>query len=430
MSNASAIAATTATLRKLLEDGVAPRDPDLAGLSVTTEPLDRARTNGNQSGLQLNLFLYQTVLSGAWRNMDVPSQIAADGAGKPAVSLSKPPLALTLHYVITPYGNVDSGKGDLSQRLLGAAMSVLHDHAVLSAAEIKDKVTGSDLHLQVERVRITPQPMSIEEISKLWTAFQTSYRLSTAYEVAVILIDSTLTPRAPLPVLKRGREDRGVFAVASGSPSLTEVRPPNSLPAVRLGEDLTLSGRNLDGDGIGVRFGGPLLATPIPVKPSPGPEPETLTVHLPDPVTEPAAQSAWAPGIYTLSLVVGRTDLPSWTSNEIPFALAPTVTVQPRNAAPGDFTLTVTCSPRIREGQRVALLFGDRQVAVETLSNPLDATQPTVLTFVVRGATARTEPYPIRLRVDGVDSTPLPLTRPDAPPPRPEFDSSQRVAVP
>ena len=52
-------------------------------------------------------------------------------------------------------------------------------------------VPGSNLHEQIERVRITPQPLSLEEISKLWAAFQTNYRLSAAYQAAVILIEST-----------------------------------------------------------------------------------------------------------------------------------------------------------------------------------------------------------------------------------------------
>ena len=41
----------------------------------------------------------------------------------------------------------------------------------------------SDLQDQVERVRITAQPLSLEEMSKLWMTFQTQYRISAAYEV-------------------------------------------------------------------------------------------------------------------------------------------------------------------------------------------------------------------------------------------------------
>jgi hypothetical protein len=39
-------------------------------------------------------------------------------------------------------------------------------------------------------VRVTLQPLSLEEMSRLWSTFQTQYRLSVAYEVSVVLIDS------------------------------------------------------------------------------------------------------------------------------------------------------------------------------------------------------------------------------------------------
>ena len=65
MSNALAIAAATSTLQQLLLTGIPGRDPDLPGLTVTTLPLDTARPPNGDGGLQLNLFLYQTVLNAA-----------------------------------------------------------------------------------------------------------------------------------------------------------------------------------------------------------------------------------------------------------------------------------------------------------------------------------------------------------------------------
>ena len=94
-------------------------------------------------------------------------------------------------------------------------------------------------------------------------------------------------------------------------------------------------------------------------------------------------------------------------------------------AAPaGDITLTLTCSPRMRDGQRALLLFGDRQVPPRSLNNPGDATQPTTLTFLVPGVAAGA--YVVRLRVDGADSLPFILT---GTPPHLEFDPLQSVTV-
>ena len=90
MSNALAIAATTATLRNMLLRRYSGLDAELSDLEVTTQPPDLARKEVSQA--QLNLFLYQTVVNGAWRNMDMPRQVrpgetaAAPAAAQPALS--------------------------------------------------------------------------------------------------------------------------------------------------------------------------------------------------------------------------------------------------------------------------------------------------------------------------------------------------------
>ncbi|MPY86089.1 MAG: DUF4255 domain-containing protein, partial [Actinophytocola sp.] len=79
--------------------------------------------------------------------------------------------------------------------LLGGAMSVFHDHCLLGSDEILDATTNdlsdSDLHLQPERVRLTPVQVSLHDMSELWSGFATGYRVSQAYEACVVLIDST-----------------------------------------------------------------------------------------------------------------------------------------------------------------------------------------------------------------------------------------------
>ena len=171
MSNPLAIAAVTATLRNLLLRGV----PGLPNQNVTTKPLDKARPATSTKD-QINIFLYQTALNAAWRNMDIPRQVHSG-------ETAQPPLALNLHYLVTAFGDGDDDSS--SHRWLGQAMSVLHDHPVLGAQEIQDALLPDDsgLQTQIERVRITPQSLSLEDMSKLWTTFQTQYRISAAYQV-------------------------------------------------------------------------------------------------------------------------------------------------------------------------------------------------------------------------------------------------------
>jgi len=164
MSNALAIAAITATLQNLLTK--------IPGVShVTVKPLDTSRQGLNSN--QINVFLYQIGIDAALRNQDMPHQV------KPS-ELGQPPLPLCLYYLITAFGESDDEVK--AQQLLGQAMSVLHDHPLLGADEIKNAFPDSDLHEQIERIRITLDPLSLEELSKLWSAFQTNYRLSVVYK--------------------------------------------------------------------------------------------------------------------------------------------------------------------------------------------------------------------------------------------------------
>jgi hypothetical protein len=174
MSNSLAIAAVTATLRHLLDHGL---NADVPGTRVTTRPPDKARDGSG--GNQVNLFLYQTLPNAAWRNIDLPAAGRASG---------QPPLALNLYYLLSAYGQNEDDPDPYSHRLLGEAMRLFHEQPLLDPAAIRAALPGNDLHEQVERVRISLQPLSLEEMSKLWSTFQTQYRISVAYEVSVVLI--------------------------------------------------------------------------------------------------------------------------------------------------------------------------------------------------------------------------------------------------
>ncbi len=410
MSNAQIIAATTATLRKLLLDEVPHRDAAITTISVTTTPLDRVGSDLSQP--QINLFLYHAVLNGAWRNRDVPTGVGPN-------DLAQPRLGLNLHYLVTAYGPVDSDRGDFSHRVLGAAVSVLHDHPVLGPTEVVDALAQDKAQPQVERIRITPLPMTLEEISKLWTAFQTNYRVSTAYEVDVVIIESDRARRAALPVLRRGAADGGPSVVASASPWLSGAAPPTGQAAVRLGQPLRLEGGQLGSDGLVVRISGSLLSPAVELTPVER-SPDHLIVQLPD-LASAGAMTSWAPGFYTAAVVVRQPNLPTWTSNEVAFAVAPTITRAPAAAPAGALTIAVTCAPRPRPGQRTQLLFADQQIAPGPITVPADPTQPAQVSFDVVGSAGKS--YVLRLRVDGVDS--IPLGAPGVGPP--VFDPQQTV---
>lgn len=397
--SALAIAATTATLRGVLAKG-------LGGANVTVRPLDTARNN--TEGDQVNLFLYQTLPDAAWRNQDIPRRVHPG-------ETAQPPLPLTLYYLITAYGEEDN---DIkSHLLLGKAMSVLHDYPALGADEIKSATDGVDdlkdkanLHEQVERIRITLQPLTFEEISKLWTTFQTHYRTSAAYQVSVVLIESVRATRSPLPVLRRGEEDRGAEVVAGSLPDIEEIRVPLSgafgsldnarlaqtLPSAQLNDEIAILGRNFSGGGARARLKHPLVAAPFELQPAQMDD-ETIIVKLPDAA---AASATWPAGFYTASVIVSNARARDRVSNELVFPLALAITIAPTSATAGDITLTVTTAPQIRKEQSVTLLFGDQQI-----QHPALTAATNTLTFALKAVKAGN--YVVRLRVDGVDSIPV-----------------------
>src|SRR5258706_7820799 len=150
MSNPLAIAAVTATLRNLLQTGLA-RDPDLNDITVTMQPLDRARLGGNTAN-QMNVFLYHVLPSGAWRNADIPGRVRPGENGGF-------PLGLNLYYLLTAFGKENDSARPFSHQVMGRALSILNDHPLLGSEEIQTALPNNDLWNQIDRIRFTLQPI-------------------------------------------------------------------------------------------------------------------------------------------------------------------------------------------------------------------------------------------------------------------------------
>jgi hypothetical protein len=432
VSNALAIAAVTAALKDLLNDGLLNHDlSSIGSFSVTATPPDRV-TTGPMEPNQLNLFLYQVTANLGWRNSDLPSR-SSNGA-----RLTNPPLALDLHYMLTAYGSQDLN----AEILLGYAMQLLHETPLLSRDQLRivlgapspvggtilpspfGSLSALALADQVEQIKISPVFLSTEELSKMWTAMQARYRPTMAYLVSVVLIQASDPLQAAPPVLKRGKDDTGPVAVAAPGPALTGVRPAVSdvLPAMRLGDDLLLTGTNLDTAGTVTTVFGDAeagLEQELPTQPAP----KGLVAHVPSIADDANAMNLWASGMYTVKLRVTQPNLPVSTSNSVPIALAPLITVNPASASVGD-TITLTCTPRLQPGQDALtnVIFGAQSVTPNSFVNPADATKPTTITFTVPAVTAGT--YLVRLRVEGIDSLPITITGAKL-----SFDAAQQVKV-
>lgn len=398
MSNSLAIAAVTATLRNLLTQGL-QLETNLVDTTVTTMLPDRARASSDTAN-QVNLFLYQVTPNAAWRNLDVPTRVRPGESGFA-------PLALNLYYLVTAYGRDNDQSEPFSHELLGRAMSILHDHPVLGQDEIQAALPGNDLFTQIERIRFTLQPLGVEEIYRLWTGFQTPYRMSVSYEATVVLIDSSRATSTPLPVLTRGRPtyfngqvDGGVVVVASVlPPAIAGVTP--SASAV-FGQTLTLQGTRLSGDSVVVSIGSATLGSAISVAANPGGTDGAVVFAVPSgPVTLDGATTAQTlpAGLYSVGVTVTHGGV-AFSSNALPLALGPTITSGlPATvaASSGSATVTLGCTPPLQANQRISLLLGGTEIVANAFTAPASSVAFT-LTDVPAGV------YYARLRVDGADS--------------------------
>lgn len=185
------------------------RDAVGTTVAVTTGPLDRP-----VAGTRLNWFLYRIAPAVALMNMESPQTGWTTRPGRP-------PLALTLHYLLsadpgelTPVGNEMAA----AHAALTATMMVLHERPVLSPDTVVSaapRLTVADVTAEldglVEPLRITMDPVPLETVTGLWGAGTKSLRVSVAYQVSLVTVASPV-PFAPGPRVQE--------AVASVTPSV------------------------------------------------------------------------------------------------------------------------------------------------------------------------------------------------------------------
>ena len=416
MSTALAIAGVTAVLRDRLNDGMV--NHNVAGVlgstvSVTALPPDRVLPAEGAEATQLNLFLYQVSPNIGWRNEALPSR---DASGRHR--LTNAPLALDLHYLISAYGNIDLH----AEILLGYAMQLMHEYPVLTREMIRTALNPSPdvgttlppalqaladcgLADQVEQVKISPQFLNSEELTKLWTATQSHYRPSAAYQVSVVLIEAQQSTRPTLPVLSRGEVDpislreRGVVvspSMIAPLPTLEAILPAGNQPVMQLGQITRIEGHHLDGSTRNVHLRNDRFDIDETIAASGSSAEDHMNLLIP-----PASAADFPVGIYDITVsVVMPSETQPRTSNRLATVIAPSITNLPMNVVrdgSGDAHIALNFTPALRPGQTVSLLLGSEEILPEAFIAPT-----TALTFIARDAAVGA---PLaRLRIDGVDS--------------------------
>ena len=442
MSSPLAIAAVTAVLIDLLNDGLIDNDLARVGsFSVTAVPPDRV-TTGETEENRLNLFLYQVTPNQGWRNAGLPSR------GANGERLSNPPLALDLHYMLTAYGHAVLN----AEILLGYAMEILHNNGIIPRDSIRRSLspnnpitvalipddsqgrTAIDLADQIETLKITPHYLNADELSRLWTSMQARYRPTVAYQVSTVLIQSTRPVVAALPVLQRGQGDRGVASqpnLLAPSPTVPTLASIELEPAggglrttAELGDRLILTGNLLSGDAVVAVFSHPSLAKAIELAVDASSTDTRAVVDLPAVNVNgaPATWPNWPAGHYTVSLKISRKGKIDLSTDARRFDIAPRLIGNPQLSGAGNtLALSVRCFPRVLPQQHVQLFVGSEPFASQPFAQETDT-----LTASIAGVRLSDLPVAVLLRVDDVSSQ---IVRDRSAQP-PQFDPQQAITLP
>jgi hypothetical protein len=391
VSGFRAIAGVSSTLRNLLRDRM--EEP----VDVTIAPPDVSVPG--VTGRRVNLYLYQVTENGFLKNQEIPGQ------GHPA-DYGRPPLSLDFHYLLTSFGGGDnSADSDLeAQQILGDAMRVLHEFPMVTEGlhqgdnPANPRILDPSLVGEFEKIKITLQPTSLEDLSNLWTALpQANFRRSVAYLVSVVQIESRRPRRTALPV-----RERRVYALPMRTPHITEIfRDPPFPGGVRgaiaeVGDAVVILGRNLSAEGTRIVLGN--VSMPVPVA-----QDTQLTFTVP---ANAAAGTHPVQVVQDLLLLAepGQPPVPhrGFASNVLPILVIPQLAgIAPPGPVPPGTAVTVTVNPPVLAPQRKTLLLGDFEVQAEPVA--VDSPPSTAVNFVLPANTP-SGPHLVRLRIDGAES--------------------------
>ncbi len=429
MADQTAIAAVSRTLRTLLLDRM------VTAPAVTIAPPDVVITG--IAGARVNLYLLHVVENAELKNQESPFTGSAYG---------RSPLSLNLRYLMTTYSALETQPdADLNaQGLLGDAMRVLHDFGnridaltVTSpaAGTVGDPILDPVLAEEFERLRLTLQPASIDDLVKIWSALpEVNFRRSVIYEVTVVQI-ATPAPRVlPLPVQRRR-----IIASLRWRPVIEAayVTPPPGQPKgelrARIGEEVTIEAADIAADKLYVRLG---TLDPIRVTAAAGlirvaiPD-DTYPADLDNPLPRPIpASQQLQPGPLPVQVLAqtieegvegGLLDHGSaisavsrHASNLALLQLVPRVTDVSPAAGAAAAVLSVSGTRLWHPAAHsVEVVIGDAAVTVRApgLGDPWAAPGPTNVQIPVADAAAilaveaaADPPYPVAVEVDGARS--------------------------
>jgi hypothetical protein len=345
LGNFLAFASVTATISYILEEV----NRDIPGIRISTKPLDAIDVQNPVNGL--NIFLY---LVSPTTSVDAVDTLVIDKAGRPT---NNPSLSLDLHYIITA---TSSENEDLiAQKILASAMRVLNNHPVLGrdlirkAVRNKEGLEFSDLADQIDDVRLALNPLSIKDLTEIWSKFpNANFRSSIAYTAQVVILDSKIVEELPGIIASIDQS----HIVQLKSPSIDRIDPQvlEYAPDARM----AIIGNNLKGPAVYVEFGGNVSS--MQVRPADISDMRVM-VGLPTDIE---------PGMLTVRInhrlrhvnekeeqIIGKRSI--LQSNSSPFVLAPRILAPRQGRVARGNDLEVEFEPPVSREKAVIVYLGD-----------------------------------------------------------------------
>lgn len=404
MSDFRAIGGVSASLKSLLEDRM-ELPSGVLDLKVTVSaPRPESEDDQAVERARINLFLYRTAENGHLKNQEIPGQ------GHPG-SFGHPPLSLDLYYMLTPYGTTtdeDFVNETVAHLLLGSAMRTLHEVPVITdqlltvRSPVGRQILDDSLREEFEQVKLTLEPISLDDLSKVWTALTLPYRLSAAYMVSVVQIQSRQRRQFPRPVGEPPAAGPRVFAIPMRRPRISEikVRRPSDPPDLErpvayahVGDTLIIRGINLAGDNTRVMLDTVDASAQVTLT-----RDNRIELVIPDDVR---LQPGPLPVRVVLDILLGEPPTPhlGLQSNSGVFVLVPAIANLQPNFVAVPRTLEINGERLFHPDLESQTLVGDELIP----SDDYTTSTPTQIIFNLPG-TLSSGNHPVRVLVNGVEN--------------------------
>jgi hypothetical protein len=179
MARDTAIAAVSQALRATLDEARPAAFAECGVHLLTPRHFENGYAIAGQEASQgLGLLLYRVSVGTAQRAM--PQRVATSG------QRLRPSLPVDLHYLLACWAPAV----DRQQHLLGWAMTVLADTALLPASLLNHHAAAADTFAAHEGVEFTGDPLGLPDWLSLWDRLKPHFALGTTYTARGVMLDS------------------------------------------------------------------------------------------------------------------------------------------------------------------------------------------------------------------------------------------------